>query len=164
MANAQIGNRAGVAAVGNNGFLANITADGANTVTVDDTFDIDVGRNVDLVNKNTGAVLAAARQVTSVTSAGVVTYSGGDVAAVPGTTIVVSPGTTTASGYSNINGGPTPGEGFNMGGEATTIDRLRARLQGINATTYSNAELDKMTENDMIYALRLVEAPESFKQ
>jgi hypothetical protein len=161
MARAQLGNRAGITAVGNNGFLANITADGSNTVTVDDTFDIDVGRNVDIVNKSTGAVLASARQVTNMTSAGVMTYSGADVAAVPGTHIVVAPGTTTASGYTNLNGGPAPGEGFNMGGESTTIDRLRSRLQQINATTYSNSELDKLTENDMIYALRLYEAPGS---
>jgi hypothetical protein len=163
MANAQVGNRAGIPAVGNNGFLANITADGANTVTVDDTFDIDVGRNVDIVNKSTGAVLASARQVTNMTSAGVMTYGGGDVAAVPGTHIVVASGTTTASGYSNLNGGSTPGEGFNLGGEATTIDRLRNRLGSISATTYSSAELDKMTENDMIYALRLYEAPGSVR-
>jgi hypothetical protein len=163
MANAQIGNRAGVSAVGNNGFLANITADGANTVTVDDTFDIDVGRNIDIVNKNTGAVLASARQVTNMTSAGVMTYGGADVAAIPGTHVVVAPGTTVPFGYSNLNGGSTPGEGFNLGGEATTIDRLRNRLNGINATTYSNTELDKMTENDMIYAVRLYEAPGSIR-
>jgi hypothetical protein len=163
MANAQIGNRGGLPAVGNNGFIGNITADGANTVTVDDINDVDVGRNIDLVNKNTGAVLASNRQVQSMTSAGVLTYSGADVAAVPGTTIVVATGTTTMSGYSNLNGGSTPGEGFSLGGEATTIDRLRTRLNAISATTYSSAELDKMTENDMIYALRLYEAPGSVR-
>lgn len=164
MANAQVGNRNGVTACGFNGFVANITADGANTVTVDDTNDIDAGRSIDLVNKNTGAVLASNRQITNVTSAGVVTYGGADVAAVPGTTIVVLAGTTTQTGYVNMNGGATPGEGFHLGGEGLTIDRLRSRLNQINATTYSSTELDKMTENDMVYALRLYEAPGSIKQ
>jgi hypothetical protein len=163
MASAQLGNRLGIAAVGNNGFLSNITADGANTVTVDDTLDIDVGRNIDLVNKNTGAVLASNRQVQSLTSAGVLTYSGADVAAVPGTTIVVATGTTVQTGYSNLNGGSAPGDGFSLGGEATSIDRLRNRLNTLLPTTYPNSELDKMTENDMIYALRQIEAPGSLK-
>lgn len=163
MANAQIGNRQGVTAVGYNGFMASITADGANTVTVDDAFDIPVGSQIDLVNKNTGAVLASNRQVQSLTSAGVLTYSGADVAAVPGTTVVVTTGTTVPSGYINMNGGPGPNDAFNLGGEALTIGRLRSRLQAINATTYSNAELDKLTENDMVYALRMYEAPGSIK-
>ena len=108
MANAQIGNRIGVTAVGNSGFLSNITADGANTVTVDDPLDIDVGRSIDLVNKTTGAVLASNRTVQSLTSAGILTYSGADVAAVPGTTIVVPTGATTQISYSNLNGGVAP--------------------------------------------------------
>lgn len=163
MASAQLGNRLGLAAVGNNAFLSNITADGANTVTIDDTFDIDVGRNVDLVNKNTGAVLASNRQVQSLTSAGVLTYSGADVAAVPGTTIVVATGATVQTGYNNLNGGAGPGSGFNLGGEATTIDNLRARLTSISSTSYPSNILDQMTENDMIYAVRQYEAPGSLK-
>ena len=163
MANAQVGNRLGHAAVGNSGYVAGISADGANTVTVDDVRDVPVGANVDLVNKNTGAVLASNRTVQSLTSAGVLTYSGADVAAVPGTTVVVLTGTTTQTGYSNLNGGSSPNDGFNMGGSEQTIGSLRARLQQSNGTTYSNAELDKMTENDMIYALRLIEAPGSLK-
>jgi hypothetical protein len=163
MARAQVGNRQGVTAVGYNGFMANITADGVNTVTVDDTNDVDVGRNIDIVNSATGAVLASNRTITQVTSAGVLTYSGADVTAVPGTHVIVTTGTTVASGYSNLNGGPTPGEGFHMGGEALTIDRLRARLKSINATTYSDTEMDKMTENDLVYALRQYEAPASIK-
>jgi hypothetical protein len=163
MANAQVGNRIGWTAAGNSGYVAGITADGANTVTVDDIRDVPVGANVDLVNKNTGAVLASNRQITNLTSAGVLTYGGADVAAVPGTTVIVLTGTTTQTGYSNLNGGSSPSAGFNMGGSELTIDSLRARLQAINATTYSNAQLDMMTENDMLYALRLVEAPGSVK-
>jgi len=159
VARAQVGNIHGYAAVGTGGFLANITADGVNTVTVDDTVGIPVGSSIDLVNKNTGAVLASNRQITSLTSAGVLTYGGADVTAVPGTTVVIITGTTP--GYSNLNGGPTPGEGFTMGGEGMTVDRARTRLKAINATTYSDTELDKMTLNDMRYALRVNEAPGS---
>lgn len=163
MANAQVGNRNGFTAVGNSGFQANITADGANTVTVDDTFDIPVGSSIDLVNKTTGAVLASNRVVQSLTSVGVLTYSGADVAAVPGTTVVVSTGTTTQTTYNNLNGGSSPSEAFHMGGEGLTIARLRSRLTALNATTYSSAELDKMTENDMLYAVRINESPASIK-
>lgn len=35
------------------------------------------------------------------------------------------------------------------------IASLRARLTVINGTTYTSANLDKMTKNDMIYAVRL---------
>src|SRR5215510_13378048 len=117
MARAQVGNIHGYAAADGSGFLANITADGVNTVTVDDAAGIPVGSNIDLINKNTGAVLASNRQITSLTSAGVLTYGGADVAAVPGTTVVVvTGGTAGGTAYTNLNGGPTPGEGFTMGG------------------------------------------------
>lgn len=162
MARAQVDNIHGFAAVGGQGFLANITADGANTVTVDDAFGIPVGSNIDLINKSTGAVLASNRQVTNLTSAGVLTYGGADVAAVPGTTVVTITTTgATGGNISNLNGGPNAGEGFTMGGEGLTVDRCRARLKAINATTYSDTELDKLTLNDMRYALRIIEAPGS---
>lgn len=159
MANAQVGNNAGYAAVGA-GSLANISVDGTNTVTIDDPSSILVGSYIDLINKTTGAVLASNRQVTNLTSAGVLTYGGADVNATPGTTVVVPTGSST--GYNNLNGGSSPQEAFTMGG-SETIARLRARLQAINATTYSNTELDKMTMNDMEYALRLSDAPGSIK-
>lgn len=47
---------------------------------------------------------------------------------------------------------------------ADTISSLRARLQVISATTYSDAELDKMTRNDLVYAVRLNEASNTIKQ
>lgn len=37
------------------------------------------------------------------------------------------------------------------------VASLRARLTAISATSYSPARLDIMTENDMIYALRLAD-------
>lgn len=42
-----------------------------------------------------------------------------------------------------------------------TITAMRSRLQTISATTYSDAELNKMTYNDLVYALRVNDAPTS---
>lgn len=38
-----------------------------------------------------------------------------------------------------------------------SIANMRARLQTINATLYTNAYLNTMTENDMRYAIRLAD-------
>jgi hypothetical protein len=64
--------------------------------------------------------------------------------------------------YANVNGGVGVGTGFddaNFG----SIDAMRARLTAISATTYSAAELDKMTMNDMIYAIRVNDRSGSIK-
>ncbi len=68
------------------GTLANITADGANTFTVDNLQYLRVGMFIDLVNSSTDAVLASNIQITAINaSTRVVTYSGSDVATTPGT-------------------------------------------------------------------------------
>lgn len=163
MANQQVGNTRGLPIVGYGDHkMAEITADGANTVTIDTTKKIRVGDNIDILNKATKAVLASARQVTGLTSAGILTYGGADVAAVPGTHAVYRGGTGAPTGSVSLSGGPTEQDGFDMG--IGTIAQLRARLQQFNATTYSNAELDKMTENDMVYAARLLDNSLSVKQ
>ncbi len=41
---------------------------------------------------------------------------------------------------------------------ATSISALKARLTALNATSYTAARLATMTENDMLYALRLASA------
>ena len=40
----------------------------------------------------------------------------------------------------------------------TSVSALRTRLTALNATSYTPARLDAMTENDMVYALRLASA------
>lgn len=187
MVRIQVGNDTGIAAVGKSGgsggstfpnLLADITADGVNTVTVSvaQARNIRPGMKIDLVNKATGAVLASGRTVSSVDLVtGILTYSGADVTAVAGThgiylankwqTPMVA--TSTASqlnrdAYTNINGGGSESHGFDMitlGG----VQSMRDRLQAYSATTYSDAELDKMTYNDLVYALRQVDAPGSIK-
>lgn len=178
MARAMVGNEVGVTAVdrADEAALGAITADGANTFTVSvaDARNFRNGQVIDLVNKSTGAVLASARTVVSVDSVtGIVTYSGADVATVPGTTQPYLAGSYEAAvptqplgapreDYVNINGGLSVGTGFDNRAFGS-IDAMRVRLQAISATTYSDAELDKMTVNDMIYAIRVNDQPGSIK-
>jgi hypothetical protein len=71
------------------GTLCQITADGANTVTVDNLQYLRVGMIVDIINQSTDAVLASQRTITAIaTATRVVTYSGADVAAVAGTHVL----------------------------------------------------------------------------
>lgn len=75
------------------GALAETTADGANTFTVDNLQYLRVGMFIDLINKSTDAVLAANRKITAInTSTRVVTYDGADVAVVAGTHVPVIEG------------------------------------------------------------------------
>lgn len=70
------------------GTLCQITADGANTFTVDNLQYLRVGMFIDLINQSTDAVLATYRQITAINATTrVVTYSGADVATVAGTTV-----------------------------------------------------------------------------
>lgn len=165
MANHQIGNTLELAAVGSQStLLCNVTADGVNTVTVDDLTKIFAGQVVDIVNKATGAVLASARTITNITSAGVVTYNGGDVTAVAGTHGLYPTGTYgTGSAKVNANGGFADGSGFDIDA-VDTIDAARARLTAINGTIYTAARLNQMTFNDMLYAIRVNDYPRSIKQ
>jgi len=75
------------------GTLCQITADGVNTVTVDNLQYLRVGMIVDIINQATDAVLASQRTITSiVTATRVVTYNGADVAAVAGTHVLALEG------------------------------------------------------------------------
>lgn len=162
MANQQIGNTLGVTSVGyGDEKLAEISADGANTVTLDTTKKIRVGDNIDILVKSSKAVLASARQVTDLTSAGVLTYNGANVDATPGTHAVYKANSGAPTGPVGLSGGPSVSQGFDP--LIGNITQMRARLQQINATTYSNAELDKMTTNDMVYALRLADTAGSVR-
>jgi hypothetical protein len=89
------------------GALAETTADGANTFTVDNLQYLRVGMFIDLINKGTDAVLAANRKITAInTSTRVVTYDGADVAVVGGTHVPVLEGNwkKEINGLTNIIG------------------------------------------------------------
>jgi hypothetical protein len=75
------------------GTLAQITADGVNTVTVDNLQYLRVGMIVDIINQATDAVLASARTITAInTTTRVVTYNGADATAVAGTHVLALEG------------------------------------------------------------------------
>jgi hypothetical protein len=74
------------------GNLTEISADGANTITVASVQYLRVGMPIDIVNKSTDAILGS-RNITAINSTTkVVTYDGADLAAVAGTHVVVLSG------------------------------------------------------------------------
>lgn len=62
----------------------------------------------------------------------------------------------------NINGSNVPGAGFYDADQAT-IDAMRTRLAAISAGEYTAAKLNTMTVNDMAYAIRLNDSPDTIK-
>lgn len=164
MANVQIGSRIGVTQVGPaDAKLAEVTADGVNTVTVA-AADVDkfyLGQSIVFRVKATGAGFGTtARTITGITSAGVITYSGADIAVVPGTHAIydgnAQPYATSSVAKNQpqgLNGGTSAGVGFNDA-DFGSIQAMREALAVISGTTYTSARLDTMTENDMVFALR----------
>ena len=161
MANLQVGNAHGFAAVGKQStLLATVTADGVNTVTVDDVTKIHAGQQVDIVNISTGAVLASDRNISNITDAGVVTYSGADVTATTAHGLYPTGTYGDGSNKTNVNGGYSDQAGFKLD-DLDTIASMRARLTAINSGEYTTAVLNRMTTNDMAYAIRLNDAESS---
>lgn len=171
MAVGQIGNLLEVPAVDQvDGKIAEITADGVNTVTVAvaDVWKFFVGQTINMRLKSSMAALASNRSITGLTDAGVITYSGPDAASTPGLHAIYTaavPNTTLSLGSgspSNFNGGPGFSEPFDSS-VFRNIKRMREVLTAISATAYSSARLDAMTMNDMVYALRAHLYPASIK-
>lgn len=177
MVRGQIGNEIGVTArdKSDEGLLGTVVTDGANSFTVSaaDFRNFRVGMVIDVVTKTTGVVGAgvSARTITAMDSAtNTITYSGADAtlttamgAYMAGSWELASPATVMVGGredYINFNGGPSVGQGFDMA-IFGSVQGMRERLKAINATTYSDTELDKMTMNDLVYALRVNDAPGS---
>lgn len=156
----QIGNVYGVAANGNMPtILSTISADGANTITVSDINKFRVGQSIDIVNITTGVVLATNRLVTSLTSAGVLTYNGADATAVPGTHGVYRVGGYAATGAANLNGGTAADAGFRDFDHPDSVLGMKNRLIALDPTTFTTARLAAMTFNDLVYAIRMLDAP-----
>jgi hypothetical protein len=180
MARLQLGNEVGVTAVDkpDETLLGTVVTDGANSFTVSaaDFRNFRVGQVIDVVTKTTGATGAGflGRTVTALDSAtNTVTYSGADAtlttsfgAYLAGQWELAAPaagsGGVANDLYVNVNGGFGPGAGFNSQ-IFNSIDAMRARLTAIDSTTYSAAQLDLMTMNDMIYAIRVSDYSGSIK-
>jgi hypothetical protein len=168
VADHQVGNAHGIAAVGQRDLLASITAEGANTVTVvaSELPKLHAGMVIDILHRTTFAALALDRTITNITSAGVVTYDGADVAATTAHGIYLANSDVLTEGIatrSNENGGPIPRRPFEDN-NMESIGEMRDRLTAIDATFYTAARLNTMTMNDMIFALRTEDKPQSIKQ
>jgi len=157
--------------------LGTVVTDVANgfTVSAAEIKNFRIGQIIDVVTKATGVVGAGvtARTITAIdTATNTVTYSGADATlttafgAYPtGQWELSSPLAGTAGTvndpYANLNGGFGVYSGFNASGNLISVAAMRARLQVINATTYSDAQLDLMSYNDLIYAIRVNDYPGS---
>ncbi len=161
MADTQLGNQAGLATPAQTPLIANITADGVNTVTVTEWRRLRLNMHVDIKTKATGAVVASDRTITGITNTGVVTYSGADVAATSAEGIY--PVGDWAAGPRSIPGGGTSiRRGFDLGAQTGNIEDLRQRLKDLNGAYYTDTFLNGMTYNDLVYAVRLADESGSF--
>lgn len=156
MADAQVGSLNGLTTKAQAPLLANITADGVNTVTVTEWRRLRLNQHVDIRTKATGVVVAADRQITGITNAGVVTYSGADVAATAAEGLYPV-GEWSASGRSIPSGGSGVRRGFDLGAQTDSIEDLRQRLTDINSAYYTATFLNGQTYNDLVYAVRLAD-------
>lgn len=58
----------------------------------------------------------------------------------------------------NLNGGDSIDTGY-VDADLNSINAMKARLQTINAAYYTDDMLNSMTVNDLKYAIRLADAP-----
>lgn len=168
MASAQIGNVMGVPALNtNDSFICDIIADGANTVTVAATKSgfFYVGQVIIFRVKATGAVFGAtSRTITALGISGfdtLITYSGADIAVVPGTHAIHNgnvPAASIAQEHTNLNGGSDEAAGFNDN-NLLTIESMKKAL----ALVIPPAIVEVMTYNDLVYACRVTFSPTTIK-
>ena len=63
-------------------------------------------------------------------------------------------------GIADKSDSPTDRLGYNDA-DLLTIDAMRTRLAAIDATVYTDERLQQMTANDMLYAIRINDNPET---
>jgi hypothetical protein len=159
MAVAQVGNKLGVSQVSStDAKIAEITADGVDTVSVSaaDVRKLRIGQRIVFRVKSTGAGFGTNfRTITGLTSAGVVTYDGADIATVAGTHAIYSadaqPYATNSVARNvpaNMGGSIAGVGGGGMDQDFGSIEAMRDALKAISGTAYSDANLNLMTEND----------------
>ena len=163
MANAQIGNVIDTVQIGSvTAKIADITADGANTFTCSATHArrFHIGQLIVFRVIATGAGFGTtARRVTGLTAT-VITYDGADLTLVAGTHGVYdgdaqayAVNSTAKDDTQNLNGGFSSGNGF-TDPDFSSINALRDALFVIDANAYSVVNLNSMTKNDLVFALR----------
>ena len=132
------------------GRLCEITADGANTVTVDNLQYLRVGMFVDIVNKSTDAVLASNRQITAInTSTRVVTYNGADATAVAGTHVLAVEGNwkKEINGLRNMVDSTTYPTLHGIDASQAANDWWRAKLSDGGATVFDEDVAQLLLDN-----------------
>ena len=80
--------------------------------------------------------------------------------------VVISEGTLRPENFDvtpNLSGGTSAQTGF-FDADLLDIDAMRTRLAAIDGTYYTAARLNQMSYNDMMYAIRLADNPETIKQ
>lgn len=107
-----------------------------------------------------GVVRFTNRLVVYIINNGSMSYSGADAPTVAAGDLIYVAGAITKNQPSNTNGGVSAMRGFRLEG-AFTLGDIRDRLNEINPTYYTSTRMDQLTYNDLIYALRLAEAPGS---
>lgn len=165
MTNVMIGNELGVAASDqpNQTLLASIAGDGVadNTLSVTglNLQGLQPGMTVDFRVRATGSATGGAtnRLITYVDAVNaLVGYSGADVD-IADASFGIYPvgGYAISAGYHNINGGSSLSRGFTLEEVTDSVASMREFLFSIDATTYSAAQLNRMTSNDLMYACRM---------
>lgn len=161
MANLQVGNRIGVTARGpSSPLLAAVVGDGANIANIApaDTKNFYTNMAFEVFVRATG-VSKGTRNVTIVDAlTGNIWYDGADIT-VTNADGLYRPG-AWAGPPTNLNGGSSSGAGLVLTGQGT-VDDMRQRLKIINPTYYTDALLNALTENDLVYAIRLADASAS---
>lgn len=171
MADLMLGNPSGVCAVGSaDSKIAEVVADAANSflVAAADLPKFYVGQRIIFRVKATGAVFGTtARIITSISNIAV-TYDGADVALVAGTHIICenepADTVTALNSYqrSNQNGGPSAGRAFGAA-NFQDLDTMREYLNILDGAYFTTARLNRMTYNDLVYAVRVRAYPTSIK-
>ncbi len=69
-----------------------------------------------------------------------------------------------ATNKTNLTGDNASARAEHWDTDYASITALRARLAAIDAGFYTEARLNAMTYNDMVYAVRVNDAPTSIKQ
>lgn len=163
----QKSNVLGIQAVDNErAAIATVSADGG---VADNTFDIPandvgqipVGSAIDVYTTG-GTAQLTNRTVTTLTSAGAVTFGGAVAGPLTVGAEVFITGQRDKDAPTNYHGGPSVDRPYHNS-DMNSVAAMRARLTQIDANAYSNANLNLMSYNDLIYALRVHDDPGTLK-
>lgn len=94
---------------------------------------------------------------TPVTATFAAEYAAVDVPLLVVVNVDLAGGTVTSANTTAMASGPF------FDSDMSSISAMRTRLAAIDGTTFSSVRLDTMTANDMVYALRVLDAPQTVR-